>query len=84
MVESFNVSKTSSGEPLWYLAHSLGDLSTPTEVDESDLISVIKFDRRGDYIAVGDKGGRIIVFSLVIEGSKAEQAFPKLEYLTEF
>jgi serine/threonine-protein phosphatase 2A regulatory subunit B len=31
-------------------------------VQEEDIISALKFDKSGRYIAVGDKAGRIIVF----------------------
>jgi serine/threonine-protein phosphatase 2A regulatory subunit B len=31
-------------------------------VQEEDIISALKFDKSGRYIALGDKAGRIIVF----------------------
>ena len=27
-----------------------------------DVISAIEFDKSGDYLAVGDRGGRIVIF----------------------
>lgn len=27
-----------------------------------DLISAIEFDKSGDYLAVGDRGGRVVIF----------------------
>lgn len=27
-----------------------------------DIISAIEFDRRGDHLAVGDQGGRVVIF----------------------
>lgn len=29
---------------------------------ESDVLTAIAFDKAGEYLAVGDKGGRVIVF----------------------
>lgn len=29
---------------------------------ESDILSAINFDKSGEYLAVGDRGGRVIVF----------------------
>lgn len=33
-----------------------------TNVTESDALTAITFDKSGDYLAVGDKGGRVIIF----------------------
>lgn len=27
-----------------------------------DVISAIEFDKSGDYLAVGDRGGRVVIF----------------------
>lgn len=54
----------------------------PSEpVQEEDIISSLKFDKSGRYIALGDKAGRIIVFQNESTNEKAPQ---KLEYFTEF
>lgn len=29
---------------------------------DSDILSAIAFDKSGDFLAVGDKGGRVIIF----------------------
>jgi serine/threonine-protein phosphatase 2A regulatory subunit B len=31
-------------------------------VTESDILTAISFDKTGEYLAVGDKGGRVIIF----------------------
>jgi serine/threonine-protein phosphatase 2A regulatory subunit B len=31
-------------------------------VTDSDILSAIAFDKSGDFLAVGDKGGRVIIF----------------------
>lgn len=30
-----------------------------------DIVSAIEFDKTGDYLAVGDRGGRVILFETV-------------------
>lgn len=34
----------------------------PTNITKHDLLNSIKFDYTGNYLAVGDRGGRVIVF----------------------
>lgn len=47
---------------------------------EEDIISVIKYDNTGRYLALGDNAGRVIVFQSELGKQKDEQ----LEYFTEF
>ena len=66
-------------EPLNLLnMNSLGEPHR-SKITEHDLLSSINFDSTGDHLCVGDRGGRIIVFSKYLE--KGEEDF---EYLTEF
>lgn len=46
----------------WSYAQSFGDKQSPDEVAEADIISTVEFDRTGDFLATGDKGGRIVIF----------------------
>lgn len=39
-----------------------GYKGTNEKIHEEDLISVMKFDQEGKFLALGDKAGRIIVF----------------------
>ena len=49
-------------EPLNLLnMSSLGE-PDPTKITKHDLLSSINFDKQGEYLSVGDRGGRIIVF----------------------
>lgn len=41
--------------------------STPSQVDRADskpadIISTVEFDHTGNYLATGDKGGRVVLF----------------------
>ncbi|KAJ5079435.1 protein phosphatase pp2a regulatory subunit b [Anaeramoeba ignava] len=42
---------------------AFGDESPQDTVQDADIISALAFDKTGDYVAVGDHGGRIILFS---------------------
>jgi serine/threonine-protein phosphatase 2A regulatory subunit B len=33
-----------------------------TSVSKADIISAVEFDHTGDYLATGDKGGRVVLF----------------------
>merc|ERR1711916_254757 len=43
-------------------AQSFGDKQPIGEVTEVDIISTVEFDHTGDYLATGDKGGRVVIF----------------------
>ena len=34
----------------------------PANITKQDLLSAIKFDKFGQYLSVGDRGGRVIIF----------------------
>jgi len=39
-----------------------GETNTGAEITEADLLTVVEFDRSGEYLAAGDKGGCICIF----------------------
>lgn len=41
--------------------NSLGE-PDPASISKHDLLSSIAFDKRGDFLSVGDRGGRVIIF----------------------
>lgn len=45
----------------WVYINGLGERDT-TNVTESDVLTAITFDKSGEYLAVGDRGGRVIIF----------------------
>jgi len=54
--------ETSSPRDLhWVYINGLGE-QNPDNVSPSDVLTAIKFDKSGEHLAVGDKGGRVIVF----------------------
>ncbi|CCC68531.1 hypothetical protein NCAS_0B04470 [Naumovozyma castellii] len=48
-------------------------------VTEADIITAVEFDHTGDYLATGDKGGRVVLF----ERNKANKHC-EYKFLTEF
>lgn len=58
--------------------NSLGE-PDPSAISKHDLLSSISFCKRGDYLSVGDRGGRVIIFE-----RKFEQGREDFDYFTEF
>ncbi|GMI91780.1 hypothetical protein like AT1G17720 [Hibiscus trionum] len=47
-------------QPLyWKFSQVFGERTAGEEVQEVDIISAIKFDKTGDHLATGDRGGRL-------------------------
>ncbi|WOL08187.1 serine/threonine protein phosphatase [Canna indica] len=46
----------------WRLSQVFGERAAGEEVQEADIISAIEFDKFGDHLATGDKGGRVVLF----------------------
>ncbi|ORY81867.1 WD40-repeat-containing domain protein [Protomyces lactucae-debilis] len=46
----------------WKFAQCFGDKGDVEDVTEADIISTVEFDSTGDYLASGDKGGRVVLF----------------------
>ena len=34
----------------------------PADIPKADIISTVEFDHTGNYLATGDKGGRVVLF----------------------
>ncbi|TPX58912.1 hypothetical protein SpCBS45565_g07875 [Spizellomyces sp. 'palustris'] len=49
-------------ENSWRFAQCFGDKGDVDDVTEADIISAVEFDMSGDFLATGDKGGRIVLF----------------------
>ncbi|XP_024026859.1 serine/threonine protein phosphatase 2A 55 kDa regulatory subunit B beta isoform isoform X1 [Morus notabilis] len=50
-------------QPLeWKFSQVFGERTAGEEVQEVDIISAIEFDTSGDYLATGDRGGRVVLF----------------------
>lgn len=45
----------------WVYINGLGERDL-NNVTETDVLTALNFDKSGEYLAVGDRGGRVIVF----------------------
>ena len=46
----------------WTFGQCFGEKDADEEFSDADVLSAVKFDDSGDYLATGDKGGRIVIF----------------------
>jgi serine/threonine-protein phosphatase 2A regulatory subunit B len=51
-----------SGSGGWRFAQCFGDKGEVEDITEADIISTVEFDATGNYLATGDKGGRVVLF----------------------
>lgn len=48
--------------PTWKFTQCFGDKGDVDDITEADIISTVEFDHTGNYLATGDKGGRVVLF----------------------
>ena len=46
----------------WRFAQCFGDKGDVDDITEADIMSAVEFDPTGNYLATGDKGGRVVMF----------------------
>ncbi|EEP77844.1 protein phosphatase PP2A regulatory subunit B [Uncinocarpus reesii 1704] len=46
----------------WKFTQCFGDKGDVEDITEADIISTVEFDHTGNYLATGDKGGRVVLF----------------------
>ncbi|XP_062116220.1 serine/threonine protein phosphatase 2A 55 kDa regulatory subunit B beta isoform-like isoform X2 [Humulus lupulus] len=46
----------------WNFSQVFGERAPGEDVEEVDIITAMGFDASGDYLAVGDRGGRVVIF----------------------
>ncbi|OVA07263.1 Protein phosphatase 2A [Macleaya cordata] len=46
----------------WKFSQVFGERTAGEEVQEVDIISAIEFDKSGEHLATGDRGGRVVLF----------------------
>eukprot|EP00899_Mesostigma_viride_P021420 jgi/Mesvir1/2927/Mv13994-RA.1 len=93
---SSSVALSPAAAPLeWKFGQVFGERAPGEEVQDADIISAVEFDRSGDNLATGDRGGRVVLFervdsSQLVNGRRAaERAGPaqrgvEFKYSTEF
>ncbi|CAA7030046.1 unnamed protein product [Microthlaspi erraticum] len=79
----------------WRFSQVFGERSAGEEVQEVDIISAIEFDKSGDHLATGDRGGRVVLFERTdskdtsgarrdLEETDYPLRHPEFRYKTEF
>ncbi|PKI37913.1 serine/threonine protein phosphatase 2A 55 kDa regulatory subunit B beta isoform-like [Punica granatum] len=83
----------------WRFSQVFGERAPGEELQDVDVISAIEFDKSGDHFAVGDRGGRVVIFkrndtkNATNEHSSESQLeqsdppfswHPEYQYMTEF
>mmetsp|Transcript_20501 Transcript_20501/g.44548 ORF Transcript_20501/g.44548 Transcript_20501/m.44548 type:complete len:451 (+) Transcript_20501:277-1629(+) len=57
----------------WRFRQVFGEKDPVDEPADEDLISAVEFDSTGDYLATGDRGGRVVIFESSEVPARAEQ-----------
>ena len=63
----------------WQFSQIFGDENTERECTDEDIISAIQFDRSGEFLSLGDKAGRLIVFQASQSAKREFQYFTELQ-----
>lgn len=70
-----------SGRRDWDFTQCFGDKADLDNITEGDVISAVEFDTTGEYLATGDRGGRVVLFK---RDSSKEAPTPQYRFYTEF
>ncbi|EDK42742.1 protein phosphatase PP2A regulatory subunit B [Lodderomyces elongisporus NRRL YB-4239] len=70
-----------AADETWKFSQCFGDKGDIDNITEADIISTVEFDSTGDYLATGDKGGRVVLFER--NQSKKKQSC-EYKFFTEF
>jgi hypothetical protein len=79
---SLNVQVMST--PLWRFGQCFGEKDADEEFSEADVLSAVEFDTTGNYLATGDKGGRVVVFERAGSGKVRQLCGLSLRCLWDF
>ncbi|KAL2340920.1 hypothetical protein Fmac_008860 [Flemingia macrophylla] len=77
---------SSSTAPLhWKFSQVLGQRLPDEPLHNDDVVTAIAFEKRGDYLAVGDRGGRVVIFERddgIKNASDNRRDLEKLDFAT--
>ncbi|ESN91505.1 hypothetical protein HELRODRAFT_108341 [Helobdella robusta] len=71
-----------SGDQHWYFSQVKG--TADEEIAEADVISCVEFNRDGELLATGDKGGRVVIFQRDPETKNSEDKLAEYNVYTTF
>lgn len=77
---------TSPNEPLgeWRFQQVFGDKGLSEDANEADIISAVEFDPSGDYLAIGDRGGRVVILERNSAKKSQKRSDMEFKVMTEF
>lgn len=64
----------------WKFSQCFGDKGDIENITEADIISTVEFDGTGQFLATGDKGGRVVLF----ERNTNKKGSCEYKFFTEF
>lgn len=70
-----------TADETWKFSQCFGDKGDIENITEADIISTVEFNDTGDFLATGDKGGRVVLFER--NPSKKKQNC-EYKFFTEF
>lgn len=62
-------------EPNWRFSQCFGDKGDIENITEADIISTVEFDHTGEFLATGDRGGRVVLFERNQDKKNCEYKF---------
>lgn len=68
-------------EETWKFSQCFGDKGDIENITEADIISTVEFDQSGDFLATGDKGGRVVLFE---RNQQKKKTSCEYKFFTEF
>mmetsp|Transcript_6001 Transcript_6001/g.19116 ORF Transcript_6001/g.19116 Transcript_6001/m.19116 type:complete len:431 (+) Transcript_6001:184-1476(+) len=76
----------SSERSEWRFSQCFGDKADTEDLTDADIVSAVRFDPTGEYLATGDKGGRVVVFKRAGGGKDgvSRKRTPEYRFYTEF
>ena len=70
-----NTNSTNNNEANWKFSQCFGDKGDIENITEADIISTVEFDHTGEFLATGDRGGRVVLFERNESKSNCEYKF---------
>lgn len=62
----------------WNFSQIFGDKSPIEEITDVDIVSAVEFDQTGEFLAAGDRGGRVVLFQ------RSKTAVAEYKFYVEF
>lgn len=77
---------TPSNETLgeWRFQQVFGDKGLSEDANEADIISAVEFDSSGDFLAIGDRGGRVVILERNNAKKSVKRGDMEFKVMTEF